>query len=58
MRPNGFYWVCYNHRWSVACWENTPFGGDKANWTLPGDELTYDDLDFDEIGEQIERKTL
>lgn len=49
MREKGFYWVFYFGEWTIAEY----CGG---YWlVIGGEEAVYQDEEFDEIGEKIER---
>ncbi len=56
-RPDGFYWLKWGRTWTIGQWEQDD--SDRADgytkcWTVPGDELTHNESDFDEIGPRLE----
>ncbi|MDE2233780.1 MAG: hypothetical protein KGJ90_06800 [Patescibacteria group bacterium] len=52
-RDAGFYWVKYAGEWQPASFV---MGYRKSYWYLIDSDGYYNDDEFDEIGERIERK--
>ena len=59
MRENGYYWVRCGDEWHIAEWisddPSTGYGC-ESHWYETNVELAYDDYQYDEIGEKVERK--
>ena len=52
MREEGYYFVKYRNRWTIALWD----GGEETiyGWILIGNKNEYKDSLFQEIGDKID----